>query len=234
MEIAARSRSLQEDSSGEDDLSILVDPVRTRPIVVVGAGGHGRELADIVRAASASTKVGLLGIVDDGEPDRFLLAASGIRFLGASDSVLDRDVDVYIGVGDPATRERLDEQLHERVGAPMFHPSAVVGSRCELDDGVVLAQGAIVTTNVVLGRHTHLNVAASVSHDCRVGPFTTICPGVRLTGAVTVGSRVFVGTGAVILPGVTVGDDVIIGAGAVVRHDVPSGLTVSGVPAHPH
>ena len=219
--------------SGTDDIEILPHAEsRPRAIVVIGGGGHGRELADIVRATVAPTSGELLGIVDDGSPDRFLLASSGLRYLGSTESILPRDdVDVYIGVGDPATRARIDDRIDDRTGDPLVHPTAHVGSRARLAPGVVVAQGAVLTTNVTLGRHTHVNVAASISHDCRVGNHSTICPGVRLTGAVTVGDRVFLGTGAVVLPGRTVGNDAVVAAGAVVCRDVPPGRTVVGVPA---
>lgn len=232
MEMIAPTPSAATGRAGE--VSIIPGPTRPSSVVVIGAGGHGRELADIVRATTAGSGVELLGIVDDGAPDRFLLAASRIRYLGSTDSILRRDVDVYIGVGDPLVRRGIDELVGDRSGPPLRHPQAVVGSHCRLDDGVVLAAGVVVTTNVVLGRHAHVNVAASISHDCRIGAYATICPGARLTGAVTTGRGVFVGTGAVVLPGISIGDDAVIGAGAVVHRDVAAGTTVSGVPARAH
>ncbi len=224
------------DLPDRSDEIVIVDPglPRARSAVVIGAGGHGRELAEIVQAAESQGSGALLGLVDDGFPDRFLLASSGLRFLGPTAAIRDRDVDVYIGIGDPETRQRVDEGLDRRPTPPLAHPSALVGGRAELGEGSVLAQNSILTTNVVLGRHTHVNVAASVSHDCRIGDYVTISPGARITGAVTLGTRVFVGAGAVLLPGVTVGDDATVGAGAVVCTDVAAGATVSGVPARPH
>jgi sugar O-acyltransferase (sialic acid O-acetyltransferase NeuD family) len=205
----------------------------TRQIAVIGAGGHGMETADIVRAVSAlDDGVQLFGIADDGSPDRELIARMGFRFLGSAGDVLERpDVELLLGIGDPAVRARLDATSPDRASAPVVHPTATVGSFCKLSPGVVLAQGTIITTNVHLGRHTHVNVGASVSHDCRVGDHVTICPGVRVTGGATIGDRAFIGTSASILPGVSVGEDAVIGAGAVVCRDVPSGSTVRGVPA---
>ena len=224
--MSSTTRWIGQRSDARDELII------TNQLVVIGAGGHGRELVDIVRAASAaSSDVELLGVADDGLPDFGLLARSGIRYLGNSDAVLERDVEILIGIGDPATRERIDHKAPERSAAPMIHPTATVGSDTVLQPGVVLAQEATVTTNVHLGRHTHLNVGSSVSHDCRVGDYVTICPGVRVTGNVTVGDRVFIGTGAVILPGMSVGHDAVIGAGAVVCEHVPPAITVMGIPA---
>jgi len=204
-----------------------------RHIVVVGAGGHGRELADIVRFVGEAThEVSLLGLIDDGEVDRLALARAGFRFLGSRDVLEGRNVDIHLGLGFPAIRKRIDLELGARTAQPMIHPSATIGSACHLNDGVVLAQNAVITTNVTLGRHTHLNVRTSVSHDCVVGDYVTICPQVTITGGVTIGSGVFVGAGATVLPGITIGEHSIIGAGAVVTADVAAGQTVAGVPAH--
>lgn len=221
----------------EGTIDITVRPSRpniaTRSIVVVGAGGHGRELADIVRqVAAADDDMELLGIVDDGTPDRLALARGRFRFLGSSESIRDRAVDLYIGIGDPKTRALVDDRLGRPV-SPLIHPSAVVGTGNMLGDGVVVAQSSVLTTNVRLGRHTHINVGATVSHDCVLGDYVTVCPGATLTGNVTVADRVFVGAGATVIPGVTIGEGATIGAGSTVIEDVQPGSTVVGSPARP-
>lgn len=203
----------------------------TRQIVVLGTGGHGREIADIIRAVeSVDSSLSLLGLVDDATPDRAALARSNIRFLGPPASLDGRDVETFIGVGNPAVREELTPRVRSATFV-LKHPTAMVGSGCTLGSASILAQGVIVTTNVAIGRHTHVNVGTSISHDCTIGDFVTISPGVRLTGAVSVGDGTFVGAGATVLPGVRVGRAATIGAGAVVTRDVPSGRTVAGVPA---
>ena len=206
----------------------------TRTCVVIGAGGHGRELADIIRAIETSTgEVKLLGLVDDGTIDQTLLARSGIRFLGTSEAIEGRDLDVYLGVGYPNVRRAIAERITQATPPALVHPSAQVGSACLLGPGVVLAQDAVLTTNVRLGEHTHVNVNASVSHDCQIGAFTTICPGATVTGDATIGDDVFIGAGATVLPRVHIGDGAVVGAGAVVAQDVAPGMTVAGVPARP-
>ena len=203
----------------------------TRSIVVLGSGGHGRELADIVRDVQAhDAEVSLLGVVDDACPDLGVLARSGIRFLGDSSALEDRACELFIGVGAPAIRSQIAESFADPFG-PLIHPTAIVGSGSRIGRGSVLAQRSIVTTNVVIGRHTHVNLAASISHDCSLGDFVTICPGVQITGSVDIGDRVFIGAGATVLPGVRICDDAVVGAGAVVTRDVRRAQTVAGVPA---
>jgi len=204
---------------------------RTQPVAVIGAGGHGRELADIIRSCEESAGIRLLGVADDGDVDRFLLARSGLRFLGTSERIRDRHIAIYLGVGQPHARRLLDEKFQGASPPAIGHPSAQLGTSCDLGEGSVLAAGAVLTTNVIIGRHSHINVAASVSHDCRVGDFVTISPGARLTGAVQVGDDVFVGAGATVLPGISVGAGSVIGAGSVVTKDVEPRTTVAGVPA---
>lgn len=203
----------------------------TKQVVVLGAGGHGREIADIVRAVEAVNRgVSLLGLVDDGTPDRATLARANLRFLGSPESIDERDVETFIGVGSPSVRREIANRIRTST-LVLRHPSAIVGSGCTFGEASILAQGVIVTTNVTVGRHTHVNVGTSISHDCTIGDFVTISPGVHLTGAVSIGDGTFVGAGATVLPGVRVGRESTIGAGAVVTRDVASGRTVAGVPA---
>jgi sugar O-acyltransferase (sialic acid O-acetyltransferase NeuD family) len=211
--------------------SALPNDAKPQTIAIVGAGGHGRELADIVRAIHAvDENVSLLGVVDDGDPDRSTLARAGIRFLGARSVLAGRELDVYLGVGSPTVRAQLANESTDPSSC-LIHPSATVGSDAHIGWGSVLAQGVIVTTNVEIGRHSHINVATSISHDCRIGDFVTVAPGARLTGNVCVGDQAFIGAAATVLPGLRIGRGATVGAGALVTKDVASGTTVMGVPA---
>lgn len=204
-----------------------------RDLVIVGAGDHGRETLDIIEAVNAETPTwNFLGYVDDEpfEPVRGQLPRG--EHLGPTDVMERLDADYVLGIGTPVVRARLDAQLSDwgRRAATLVHPLASCGADNRLADGVLMAAGARITTNVELGRHVHLNVNAVVSHDGRIGDHVTISPGVHVAGRVTVGARSYLGIGSIVNPGMTVGGDVMVGAGAVVVCDVPDDVTVKGVP----
>lgn len=202
--------------------------------MIVGAGGHGREVLDVVESLAArDDSIHFVGFVADSVPDPTLVERRGADVVGGIDVLQTMDVAYTLGIGDGDARRRLDERISGwgRPAVTLVHPAATIGADVDLSPGVQLAAGARITTNVRLGRHVHLNVNAVVSHDCRVGDYSTLSPGVHLNGGVEVGTGVFLGTGAIVTPGVRIGDGAKIGAGAVVLHDVPPAATATGVPA---
>lgn len=207
-----------------------------RDLVIIGAGGHGRELLDIVDAINAADPrwrfLGFLADTVDPETER-RVAARGTAVLGPASEMATLRCAYVVGVGNPAARRRLDLAADEAGGSPveLRHPTAVVGGANDIGAGCVFAAGSVVTTNVVLGRSVHLNVGASVSHDCVLGDYTILAPGARLAGGVHAGDAVDVGVGAVVRPAVRLGDGAVVGAGAAVVSDVDAGAVVAGVPA---
>jgi len=205
-----------------------------RDLVIVGAGGHGRELLDVVEAINAVEPTWrFLGFLDDGTPPADPLERRGARVVGPVAALAELSTSYAIGIGVSETRRRIDELAlaADREPAVLVHPLASMGSDVELGPGVVLAAGARVTTNVRLGRHTHINAGAVVSHDGRIADYGTISPGALVNGTVTLEECVLLGTASVITPGCTVGRGTWVGAGAVVLHDLPAGVIATGVPA---
>jgi sugar O-acyltransferase (sialic acid O-acetyltransferase NeuD family) len=140
-----------------------------------------------------------------------------------------------IGIGAGDVRRSIDAKLTEAGLTPavLVHPMATVGADNRIGEGCILAAGARVTTNITLGRHTHIHVNATVGHDSTLGDFVSVFPGATVSGSATLGDGVTIGTGANVLPGRTVGAGASVGAGAVVTTDVEPGTTVAGVPAKP-
>ena len=205
-------------------------------LVVVGAGGHGRELLDIVEAMNeVGSRFRIRGVVDEvGDPEG-LLKRRGIPWLGDNAVLPTIEGLCAIGIGSGKAREKVAARLEEAglEFVQLVHPTAVLGSDNRIGVGFVAAAQAQLTTNVEVGRHVHINVGATVSHDCRLGDYVTLSPGCHVSGNVTLEGGVTLGVGAVVRQGVVIGSEAIIGAGAVVVSDIPSGVTAIGIPARP-
>ncbi len=211
-----------------------------RPLVVVGAGGFGRETLDVVDAlnrSSAESVFEVLGVVDSNPSSANLdrLQRRGVPFLGSLEEWLKTDpsAEYLLGVGSPTDRERLDDRCRAEglIAATAIHPSATVGSEMRADDGVIVCAGVNVSTNVTLGRHVHLNPGSTVGHDSNVRDYVSINPGAILSGEVNIKERTLVGAGAVVLPGLTIGEGSVVGAAACVVRSVSANTVVKGVPA---
>lgn len=204
------------------------------PLLVLGAGGHGKVVADVARSAGWA----LAGFLDDAP------ALDGTSLWGLPVLSLDRlrrerpallQAALALGVGENGARER----AHARLLATGFtvvtlvHASAVVAPTATLGEGTVVMANATVNPDARLGRGNIVNTGAVVEHDCLLADYVHLSPNAALGGAVTLGARTHLGLGAVVLPGLVIGADVRVGAGAAVVRDVAEGLTVVGVPARP-
>ena len=202
-------------------------------LLIIGAGGNGRVIADL---ASNSARWDRIEFLDD-DPE---VASSSTEFpvIGGCDefeSLASRFDGVVIGFGDNRTRS----QWHERVrahGCPLpciIAPSATVSDRCSTGPGCVVMPQAVVNVGAVLGACVLINTAATVDHDCVLGDSVHVSPGANLGGEVRVGPRSWLGIGCSVRHSIRIGSDVVVGAGASVVCDLEDGVTVVGVPARP-
>lgn len=212
-------------------------------LVIIGAGGHGRELFATVKAVNAvSPKWNVLGFVDDDPAHPERVERLGTRILGGIDW-LERSgrtggvtaLHYALGIGTSSVRRSLSARADAAglQAATIIHPTALIGPDVQLGEGVIIYERSSVTTNVRIGDHTHLNVRCVVQHDSVVGEFVQFSPGVFVNGDCTLGDDVFLGTGAIVTRGCEVGEGARIGAGAVVLDDVEPGVTAVGTPARP-
>lgn len=209
-------------------------------IIVIGAGGFGRETLDVIEAINAVTRDpvwDVIGVVDDGPAEIQIerLRDREIRLLGGIDANRELFDGTYyvVGIGAPDVRASLAAKVEAWGAKPatLVHPSAVVGTRVVLAAGTVVCGGAQISTNVRLGRHAHVNPGAIIGHDSDLADFVSVNPGATISGEVSVRSRSLIGARATILQGLEIGSETIIGAAACVTRSVPSGVTVVGVPA---
>lgn len=206
------------------------------PVVIVGAGGHGRELASVMAAVNRVRLTWtIVGFVDDGPASTDALDRLGLSLLGPL-SWLEAHPHAFImGIGTSAIRRSLVDRL-ERSGCEpktLVAATASVGSDVRLGPGAVVHEHTTITTNVSIGAHTHLNVGCAVQHDTVVGAFVQMSPASFVNGDCVIEDDVFLGSGAIVTRGVRVGRGARIGAGATVLHDVPPGSLVVGTPGRP-
>lgn len=207
---------------------------RVDRVVVVGAGAYAREVLDVIDAMSAAGHaIAAEGVVTETTADGEMLAARGISVLGGLEIVEDGRLPYVIAIGDSETRRRIDERLRD-CGARspvLVHPTAAIGFDVEFGAGTIVCSHCSITSNIKIGRHTHVNLNSTIGHDCRIGNYVTISPLVALSGRVTVEDEVNFGTGSCVIPGVRVGHGSVVGAGAAVTRDIDSRVVAVGVPA---
>lgn len=142
----------------------------------------------------------------------------------------------FIAVGNPTLKRLIHNKLS--VGSTAVSFPSLISPNVVLDvNGVSIGQGSIVcsgtilTTDILVSDFVHLNINTTIGHDVKIGKYSTVSPGVHVSGRVTFGSGVFVGTGAVILESITIAPDVVVGAAAAVVKDLSEIGTYVGVPA---
>lgn len=200
-------------------------------LIVIGAGGHGKVVADVAVAAGFN----VAGFVDDCATTAPL---PGFPLLGCVSDVshiiskMPR-AKVVVAIGDNTARKKVVELL-QTWGVPIarvIHPSSVISPFAQIGIGTVILPSVVVNAGAVVGNHVILNTSCSVDHDCIIGDFAHISPGAHLTGKVNIGEGAHVGTGVAVIPGCSVGSWAVVGAGAVVVEDIPPKVVAVGVPA---
>lgn len=196
-------------------------------LLIFGAGGHGRVVADAALRTAQWSSV----YASDRDPTRCngeLLPGVALR---PADSVLTAAAAVHVAIGNAGAREREVAALRAGVLASVIHPQASVSPHASVSAGCFVAAQAVVAPLASLGRSVILNHGAVVDHDASVGEFSHIAPHAALGGGVQIGRRVLIGSGARVLPGLRIADDVVVGAGAVVCDHLEEAGVYAGVPA---
>lgn len=202
-------------------------PQSLSTLVILGAGGHGRVVADAALLCAQWDRV----VLTDRDPAKCQTAWGDIECMPLEEALALPGIAVHLAIGSAAARAREFAALAGIPTATVIHPHATVSRLAQLGEGSFVAAQAVVAPAARLGRSVIVNHAAVVDHDTVVGDFSHIAPQAALGGACVVGARVLLGSGARLLPGVQVSDDITIGAGAVViAHIAEAGVYV-GVPA---
>lgn len=191
-------------------------------LLILGAGGHARVLAETALASGAASSVTFLDDRTGAPLAQALEPTTRDQFAAAA-----------VAIGHAATRLHWLEQLSTAGYAlpVLIHPTAWVSPSASLGPGSVVFAQAAVQAQASIGTGAILNTGCSVDHDVHLADGVHVCPGARLAGEVQVGARSWIGIGACVIQQVRIGADVTVGAGAAVVRDLPDGATAVGVPA---
>ncbi len=208
-----------------------------QPLLVIGAGGLGREVVEAARSVNAQEPCWeLVGFLDDA-PDLQGQTVSGLPVLGAVSAIASYATShVVLAVGSPKNlfaRKRVADRLGLTADryATIVHPGALLAASTVLGPGSIVLAGAVATTEVRVGSHVVIMPHVVLTHDDLIGDYVTLAAGARLAGVVTVGEGAYVGSGAVVKERRRVGSWSLVGMGAVVTKDVPAGEVWAGCPA---
>jgi acetyltransferase EpsM len=209
-----------------------VSPRAAQRLLILGAGGHGRAVADLARACGFTVAGFTERSSSAGGPGSPVLGTDAELAALIRPQRIDGGV---VGVGNTALVRRA--QLYDVLVAagvaqpPLVHPRAAASASAEVGPGSVVFAGSVLGSGARIGVNAVLYSGVLVEHECLIGDHAYLSPGVILSGQVTVEAGVFLGAGAVVLPGLRIGEGAVVAAGAVVTADVPAGQTVMGVPA---
>jgi sugar O-acyltransferase (sialic acid O-acetyltransferase NeuD family) len=148
-----------------------------------------------------------------------------------------KSINCFIAVGSPSLKQKIVLNLREEIN-PVFpsliDPSVIFGKApgsVTFGEGVVVCAGSILTTDIKISSFVHINLDCTVTHDCSIGEYSTLSPGVHISGNVKMGSKVFIGTGAVVLEKIEIIENSVVGAGAVVTSNINDPGVYVGMPA---
>ena len=193
-------------------------------LIIVGASGHGKVVADIAK------KCGYMDIVFL-DNDSSITSCAGYPVLGPDTMAGELDGDLFIAVGKAMIRKKLMISNADRHFPVLIHPATVVAEGVQIGEGSVIMAGSVINPGVRIGRGCIVNTSSSVDHDCIIGDFCHVSVGAHLAGTVCVGESTWIGAGSTVSNNINICGGCMIGAGAVIIKDIDVPGTYVGVPA---
>lgn len=209
-----------------------------KKIVIIGAGGFGREVKMLIDQINYNKKkYDFIGFYDDNIEKGSMI--NGFKVLGSIDELLqvDYNLEVVLSIADPTIKKKIYETINcnHFISFPtLIHPNVLIGTdEVSFGYGCIICASNIITVNISLGNFVILNLGCTVGHDTKIGDYCSFMPSVNISGEVIIENSVYVGTGAKIINLLTIGNSTIVGAGAVVSKSLPEKCTAVGIPAKP-
>jgi sugar O-acyltransferase (sialic acid O-acetyltransferase NeuD family) len=199
-------------------------------ILILGAGGFGREVLAWARTTFDCAEFGFLDDNPLAAQDRRLRAP----VVATLQAYQPRPDDLFLcAVGNPAYRRAMSQTIQQRGGrfGTLVHPTAIVAEGAELGEGAIICPFVLVSADARVEQGAAVYYHSSVDHDAVIGAWSQVSAHCDITGGAVLGPAVFMGSHASVLPRVKVGEGAVIGAGAIVTRDVPAGVKMIGIPA---
>ena len=198
-------------------------------LLVIGAGGHGKVIADIALKMNIWKSIAFL---DDNDNVKSSL---GIDVIGKTTDVTKyiREYDIFVAIGNNVIREKIQQKLEdEGASIPiLIHPNAVIGKQVTLGSGTAVMAGAIINCCTRIGKGCIVNTGATIDHDNLIEDYVHISPGVHTAGTVKIGKGTWLGIGCIVSNNLNIISGCVVGAGTVVIKDITEPGTYAGVPA---
>lgn len=201
------------------------ETLKGKQVIILGAGGHGRVIADIIACSGDC----LLGYLDDRDPQEFI---EHEKILGKI-----RDIDKFkdaasfiVGIGNNEIRRQL-MRTNPVNWYTAIHPSSVIAVGVEIGEGTVVMPNTVINAGCRIGRGTIINTSATIDHNDTIMDFVHISPGVHLGGSVSIGEGTWLGIGSIVINNVSICANCIIGAGSLILKDIVLQGTYIGSPA---
>lgn len=207
----------------------------TKKLVILGAGGFGREVVQYVNDINSQSKqYDILGFVDD-DPLKRGQTYDSVPVIGDLSSINTREIEIYAvcAIAKPALKKEVVERAYD-AGLKfinLVHPTVYLSGSVSFGEGIIISPYCVISVDTFVGSHAAINPQCGIGHDAHIGDFSTLYWNVNISGNVKLGNCVEVGSKAFIKQGLNIGDDAVIGALAAVIRNVEPNTTVAGVPA---
>ncbi len=196
-----------------------------KKVIIIGAGGHGRVISDIILACGDE----VAGFIDD----RADVKINGFKYLGSMSEIENyKDSLFIIGIGNNEIRRRIAKTYPHLNYYTAIHPSAVISRTASVGAGTCVMPNVTVNSMSEIGEHCIINSGAVVEHDCKVADFVHLSPRVAIGGIVSIGELSHIGIGTSVVSEINICEKVIVGAGGAVNRDIKEPGTYVGVPVH--
>ena len=205
-----------------------------RNIVIIGAGGVGREVSLIIQQINELEQTwNLLGFIDDNT-DNWGKVINGYSVIGGIDSLefLSNDTYIVIAIANYEVKKNIVNKINNKFKfATIVHPKVWIHDYMTVGEGTIIYEGAILTANIEIGNHVIISPKCGVGHDSIIKDYVSLLWNVNVSGNDLIEEGVMMGSGSTVIQGKKIGKGSIIGAGAVVVNDIESFSTAVGVPA---